>query len=80
MLFFLPFYLFIFIARMFFLPFYLFTFLLLNVPSIYFFFLTFAPETLKEMKTYEKERDYSTTLDRGDDDDAGSMCLFSTGG
>ena len=28
--------------------FYLFTFLLLNVPSIYFLFLTFAPETLKE--------------------------------
>ena len=65
---------------MFFLPFYFFTFLHLNVPSISPLFLTFASETLKEMKTYEKERNFATTLDRGDDDDAGSMCLFSTGG
>ena len=34
----------------------------------------------RKMKTYEKERDYSTTLDCSSDDDAGSMCLFSTGG
>ena len=59
-----------------FLPFYLYSF----VPTINPFFLTFAPETLKEMKTYEKERNFASTLDRDDDDDAGSMCLFSTGG
>nr|DAL09220.1 MAG TPA_asm: hypothetical protein [Caudoviricetes sp.] len=33
---------------MLFLPFYFFTFLPFSVPSIYFPFLTFAPETLKE--------------------------------
>ena len=60
--------------------FYLFTFLPFFVPTINPLFLIFAPETLKEMKTYEKERNFATTFDRGSDDDAGSMCLFSTGG
>ena len=62
--------------------FYLFTFLPLFVcPNHKFIFSYLCTRNIKrKMKTYEKERDYSTTLDCSSDDDAGSMCLFSTGG
>ena len=61
--------------------FYLFTFLPFFCPNHKPPFSYLCIRNIKrKMKTYEKERNFATTLDRGDDDDAGSMCLFSTGG
>ena len=56
------------------------TFNIFFVPFVSEKIATFASETLKEMKTYEKERDYSTTLDSSSDDDVYGMCCLSTGG